>query len=56
MTKDLQLSGLSPKRRVLSFRPSGSLLLVVMTLVAIVLANSSLRGFYTDILSMPSAS
>lgn len=24
-----------------------------MTLVAIVLANSSLRGFYTDILSMP---
>lgn len=53
MTKDLQLSGLSPKRRVLSFRPSGSLLLVVMTLVAIVLANSSLRGFYTDILSMP---
>lgn len=53
MSNDLKISRVTPLRRLISFRPSSSLLLILATIIAIILANSPLQESYFSILEMP---
>lgn len=53
MSNDLQLSKNSPLKKLANFRPSGSFLLMLMTIVVIILANTSARDGYFSILNLP---
>lgn len=53
MANELKIGRLSPMKRLISLRPSGSFLLILMTFIVIALANSPWKEEYFAILQMP---
>lgn len=53
MANELRIGRMSPMKRLISLRPSGSFLLVLMTFIVILLANTPCRDGYFAILEMP---